>query len=106
MTRIQSEDVFNEAISNMQTTVVKFDTTWCPDCKRLNTFIGDVTAKHADKVWYEVDAEEFSDLAQKYDVRGIPTLLVFRNGEKLAHLHSAHAKTKQQVEGFLSGIQA
>ena len=32
---------------------------------------------------------------------GIPSILVFKNGEKLAHLHSANAKSPEQVESFL-----
>ena len=32
---------------------------------------------------------------------GIPSLLVYKNGEKLGHLHSANAKTEEQVTEFL-----
>ena len=32
---------------------------------------------------------------------GIPSILIFQNGEKLAHLHSANAKSPEQVESFL-----
>ena len=33
---------------------------------------------------------------------GIPSLLIFKNSEKLAHLHSANAKSPEQVETFLA----
>jgi hypothetical protein len=36
---------------------------------------------------------------------GIPSLLVYRNGEKVAHLHSANAKTPESVEEFLESVK-
>jgi hypothetical protein len=35
---------------------------------------------------------------------GIPSLLVYKDGEKIAHLHSANAKTPEQVTEFLSAL--
>jgi len=36
---------------------------------------------------------------------GIPSLLVFKDGEKIGHLHSANAKTPEQVEEFLASYK-
>ncbi|MNF05075.1 Thioredoxin-like protein YdbP [compost metagenome] len=80
---------------------MKFDTTWCPDCKNLDRFIGPIVEENSDKNFFAIDAEKFEDLASKYEVRGIPSLLVFKNGEKLAHLHSKFAKTPAQIREYL-----
>ena len=48
-----------------------------------------------------MNRDNFPDVAEKYQVMGIPSLLIFRNGEKLAHLHSANAKSPAQVTEFL-----
>ncbi|WP_294744544.1 thioredoxin family protein, partial [uncultured Exiguobacterium sp.] len=45
--------------------------------------------------------DEFPEIASNHDVMGIPSLLVFKNNEKLAHLHSANAKTPEEVTAFL-----
>lgn len=99
---VKSVEQFNEQIAQDHLTVEIFTTTWCPDCKRLDMFIDEIVAEHPDKKWYKVDKDEFPELADQYDVMGIPSLLLYKNGEKVAHLHSAHAKTPDQVRAFLN----
>ena len=102
MTPIQTEVQFNNAIQDGNLTVVKFYTNWCPDCRRLNTFIGDIMSEHQDKAWFEMNGEDFPELAEEHAVRGVPSLLVYRNGKKIGHLHSKYAKTPEEVREFLA----
>lgn len=104
MEKINSKQQFNELIQSNDPVVMKFEADWCPDCKRMNMFIGDIVDEHRDKSWYEVNRDEFPELAEKYEVMGIPSLLIFQNGEKIAHLHSANAKTPEQVQQFLKTV--
>ncbi|WP_334071424.1 thioredoxin family protein [Paenibacillus sp. A14] len=104
MEKIQSEEQYQQAIQSDKYTVIKFETNWCPDCKNLDRFIGDIVAEHADKDFYAMDAEQFQPIAEANEVRGIPSLLVFKNGEKVAHLHSKFAKTPGQVREYLAGL--
>jgi thiol-disulfide isomerase/thioredoxin len=104
MDRIQTKDQYQELIARDTYTVMKFDTTWCPDCKNLDRFIGDIIKEQTDKDFYAIDAEEFQPIAEENDVRGIPSLLVFKNGEKIAHLHSKLAKTPAQVREYLDTL--
>ncbi|SDE60066.1 Thioredoxin [Fontibacillus panacisegetis] len=105
MERIESLEQFEKIINEDQFSVMKFDTTWCPDCKNLDRFIGPIVEENDDKNFFAVDAEKFEDLASKYEVRGIPSLLVFKNGEKLAHLHSKFAKTPTQIREYLDTLK-
>lgn len=105
MQTITSEEQFSKAISEDNYTVMKFITSWCPDCKNLNRFIDDIIANHQDKNWFEINAEDFPDLSEKYEVRGVPSLLIYKNGEKIAHLHSKFAKTKPQIMEFLGTLK-
>ncbi|WP_178019716.1 thioredoxin family protein [uncultured Paenibacillus sp.] len=104
MERVQSETQFDQLIQRDRYTVIKFDTTWCPDCKNLDRFIGDIITEHTDKEFYAMDAEEFQPLAEANEVRGIPSLLVYKNGEKIAHLHSKFAKTPGQIREYLESL--
>ncbi|MFZ8102752.1 thioredoxin family protein, partial [Staphylococcus arlettae] len=61
-----------------------------------------IVEKYNNYNWYTVNRDELEDVAANNDVMGIPSLLVFKNGEKLAHLHSANAKSPEQVESFLA----
>lgn len=101
MKQITSEKEFYEVIKEDHQTVVKFETDWCPDCKRLDMFIGDIIEENKNKKWYQIDKDQFPQLAEKYEVMGIPSLLVYEKGEKKGHLHSANAKTPESVKSFL-----
>lgn len=104
MKKIDSDGQFNKVIGGGKPSVVKFEADWCPDCKRMNMFIDEIIEEHKDKDWYEVNRDELPSLAEKYEVMGIPSLLVFKDGEKKAHLHSANAKTPEQVREFLKTV--
>ncbi|HWJ77664.1 MAG TPA: thioredoxin family protein [Niallia sp.] len=105
MKEIKTVEEFEKIIVDEKTNIVKFFTTWCPDCTRMDMFMDEIITAHSDKVWYSLNKDELPMLAEKYDVMGIPSLLIFKNGEKIGHLHSANAKTPEQVEEFLQTIQ-
>ncbi|MFC4617885.1 thioredoxin family protein [Camelliibacillus cellulosilyticus] len=104
MKEIESLETFEKVINGAKPAVLKFEADWCPDCKRLNMFIGDIVEEHGDYDWYMIDRDKFPELAEKYEVMGIPSLLIFVNGEKIAHLHSANAKTPESVRDFLNTV--
>lgn len=104
MQKITTEQQFQEMIERDQLTVMKYTTSWCPDCVRLNMFIDEIIAENPDKEWFEIDKDEFPELADKYQVMGIPSLLIYKNGEKIGHLHSANAKTPEEVREFLKAF--
>lgn len=104
MKQIKTEQEYREHISQDKLTVGVFTTTWCPDCKRLEMFIDEVIAENQDKEWFLIDRDEFPDISEEQNVMGIPSLLVFKNSEKLAHLHSANAKTADAVKEFLNTL--
>ncbi|MGG1338296.1 thioredoxin family protein [Bacillus subtilis] len=102
MKKITTNEQFNELIQSDKEIIVKFYADWCPDCTRMNMFIGDILEEYNQNDWYELNKDELPDMAEKYQVMGIPSLLIFKNGEKTAHLHSANAKTPEEVTEFLS----
>ncbi|MDF2661002.1 MAG: thiol-disulfide isomerase [Paenibacillus sp.] len=104
MDNIQSVEQFRELTGRDELTVVKYYTTWCPDCKNLDRFLDDIIAEHSDKTWVSMDAEKFQPIAEENEVRGIPSLLVYRGGQKIAHLHSKFAKTPDQVREYLNSL--
>ncbi|TFE26696.1 thioredoxin family protein [Cohnella luojiensis] len=104
MERILTEEQYQQLINRDQYTVVKFDATWCPDCKNLDRFIGGIITENPDKNFYAIDVEQLQSVAEANQVLGIPSLLVYKNGAKLAHLHSKNAKTPAQVREYLQSI--
>ncbi|KPH75650.1 thioredoxin family protein [Oceanobacillus caeni] len=101
MEHIQTKEKFNEVIQSSEPVIVKFFADWCPDCKRMDMFIGGILEEFNNYKWYEVNTDEIEGIAQEYEVMGIPSILIFQNGEKLAHQHSAYTKTPESVTEFL-----
>ncbi|MFC0523755.1 thioredoxin family protein [Pontibacillus salicampi] len=101
METIHDRSVFDETIQSEQPVIIKFTGSGCPDCKRMDMFIGEIVEEYNNYNWYEVSRDELTDVAQQYEVMGIPSILIFQNGEKTAHLHSAYAKTPEEVQDFL-----
>lgn len=101
MKQITSKKQFQELITQDQEVLIKFFANWCPDCTRMNMFIDEIIGAYSKYDWYEINKDEFPELAETYQVMGIPSILIFKNGEKLGHLHSANAKSPEQVTEFL-----
>ncbi|MFS0562515.1 thioredoxin family protein [Terribacillus sp. 179-K 1B1 HS] len=101
MEQINTREKFNEIIMSEEPIIVKFFADWCPDCTRMNMFIDQVLAEYGNYKWYELNNDEVPDVAAEQEVMGIPSILLFQNGEKLAHLHSANAKSPEEVIAFL-----
>ncbi|WP_335870233.1 thioredoxin family protein [Bacillus sp. 2205SS5-2] len=105
MKAITNIDTFEQTISSSEPVIIKFFANWCPDCRRMDMFIGDIMEEYNSYTWYELNKDELPELAEKYDVMGIPSLLIFQNSEKKAHLHSANAKSPEQVIEFLHSVK-
>lgn len=102
MEAIKTREDFDKIIESNEPVIIKFEAGWCPDCRAMDMWIDPIVEKYNDYKWYNVNRDELEDVAQDYEVMGVPSLLVFKNGEKTAHLHSANAKSPEQVEDFLS----
>ena len=61
--------------------LVDFFATWCGPCKRLAPIIDQIAAERAGKVKFvRVDVDESKDLAHKYNIDAMPTLVLFDKG--------------------------
>ena len=76
------QDVFDEVLRNPKTVVVDFFTPSCVICKKIEPMLAAVGEKLGDDVAIiKVNAEANLEIASKYDVRGVPTILLVQNGE-------------------------
>jgi len=75
--------------------VVDFWATWCAPCKALNPVLEQLATEYAGKVKFvKVDVEAEPDLANKYQVRAVPTLLVMQGGVVKKQLVGGQSKEK------------
>ncbi|MBU0536999.1 MAG: thioredoxin [Gammaproteobacteria bacterium] len=95
------EQNFNEAINNTKGPVlVDFWAEWCGPCKMMNPVLENLAGELDGSVAIaKLNVDESPDIAQRYNVRGIPTLLLFNNGELVAQ--RTGAASQQQVKAFI-----
>lgn len=77
---IDSVDHFSELIGSDSVVLVDFYATWCGPCQQLGPVIEAVAAETEAAV-AKVDIDRLQPLAQQYDVRGVPTLVLFSDGD-------------------------
>ena len=64
--------------------LIDFFATWCGPCQTLAPILQDVKKDLGEKVKIiKVDVDKNQQLAQKFQVRGVPTLMLFKNGQQL-----------------------
>jgi thioredoxin 1 len=61
--------------------VLKFSAAWCGPCKVQAPIFNEVRAAMSDVSFQEVDVDQDSDLAIKYGIRGVPTIVVEKDGQ-------------------------
>ena len=96
---------FDETIAAADTpVVVDFWAEWCGPCKMIAPILGEIATEQAGKVTIaKLNVDENPDLAMRFNVMSIPTLLVFNNGEVAKRLVGAKGKGQllQELDEFL-----
>ena len=83
--------------------LVDFWADWCGPCKMIAPALEELSQSHADKVTIaKLNIDENPDTPGKYGVRGIPTMLLFKNGEPVAQ--KVGAMPKSQLAAWLEGV--
>lgn len=73
-----TKDNFEEVVSNNDFVIVDFWATWCGPCQSFGPVFEEASEKHTDIVFAKVNTEEQQELAATFQVRSIPTLMIFR----------------------------
>jgi thioredoxin 1 len=63
--------------------VIKFSATWCGPCKALSPVFNEVRSQMPDVSFQEIDVDQNSDLAIKYNVRGVPTIVIEKDNQEV-----------------------
>ena len=96
---------FDEVINSADTpVVVDFWAEWCGPCKMIAPILSEIALEQSGKVTIaKLNVDENPDLAMRFNVMSIPTLLVFNNGEVAKRLVGAKGKGQllQELDEFL-----
>jgi thioredoxin 1 len=96
---------FDEAVaSSDKPVVVDFWAEWCGPCKMIAPILGEIAAEQGDNITIaKLNVDENPDLAMRFNVMSIPTLLVFDKGSVAKRLVGAKGKGDllQELQEFL-----
>ena len=95
---------FDEAVKKDGLCLVDFWANWCGPCKMLAPVLEEYVASHDDVTVLKVDVDEEEELARKFGVMSIPTLVLYKNGTDIKTCSNFPTLSKT-TNNFFSGGQ-
>ncbi|HOP18092.1 MAG: thioredoxin [Chromatiaceae bacterium] len=74
-----TKDTFEEVVTNNEFVIVDFWAPWCGPCRSFAPTYEKVSGDHPDVVFAKVNTEEQQEIAGHFQIRSIPTLMIFRD---------------------------
>jgi len=99
-TRALTKDNFEEVVNGNDMVIVDFWAPWCGPCKGFAPVFEAASEKHKDVVFAKVNTDDEQELAASFNIRSIPTLMLFR--EKVILFSQAGALPGSALEQVLS----
>ena len=82
MAKIATNTSFDELLADEKLVIVDFWATWCGPCRMLSPLLDEVEEEMADKITVvKVNVDDADEIAMRYRIMSIPTLLFFKNGQ-------------------------
>jgi thioredoxin 1 len=99
-----SDSTFEDQVLNSGDPVlVDYWAEWCGPCKMIAPILDEIADEYADKLTVaKINIDENRATPQKYAVRGIPTLMIFKNGEVAGT--KVGALSKSQLAAFIDSV--
>lgn len=80
--KVTSENFEKEVLNSDKITIIDFYADWCGPCKMMSPVIDEI-AEESDSVKVgKLNVDEAQDIAVKYNVMSIPTIIIFKNGKE------------------------
>src|SRR3546814_871982 len=97
---ITDESFKNDVVSASGPVIVDFWAEWCGPCKMIGPALEEISNELADKVTIaKINIDENPNAPAEYGVRGIPTMILFKNGEPVAT--KVGAGPKSQIKSWI-----
>lgn len=82
--KVKMNSSFDNIINSEKPVLVDFFATWCGPCKVLGPILKEVKDNLGDRISIiKIDVDKNQQVASQYQVRGVPTMILFQNGKQL-----------------------
>jgi len=96
---ILTKENFEDTVKTNETVLIDFWATWCGPCRMIAPHIEKIAEEHPEITVGKVNVDDYPELAIKFNVVSIPTLLLFKNGELKKTLIGY--REKEEIEKYL-----
>ena len=106
MQNIEELDFKNEVLSSSYPVCVCFTAPWCRTCYPACLIVSELSAEYRDRIKFvEVNIGKYPILAEEYQVKVVPTVLIFHNGQPVNRILSYQEKSfiKDTFDAIVSG---
>jgi len=63
--------------------ILDFFATWCPPCQRFSSVFTNAAEKHPNILFIKIDVEKYQDIANRFGIRSMPTIIALKDGKKI-----------------------
>lgn len=79
--KVNNDTFDTQVLQNAKTVLVDFYADWCGPCKMLAPVVEEIAAASTEYEVFKLNVDEAGEIAARYGVMSIPTLIVFKNGQ-------------------------
>ena len=96
---INNENFEAEVLGSEKPVLLDFWASWCGPCRALSPVLDELAGERGDIKVVKADVDENRELARKFRVMSVPTLVVFKNGEVVSR--SSGVKSKEEISAMI-----
>jgi thioredoxin 1 len=103
VTELSAESFDHKVLAN-GLALVDFWADWCGPCRTLGPIVEKVATQNPESLdVFKVNVDDYPELAQRFEIRGIPTLLLFQDGELVERIIGVQPAAA--IQGIIEGIR-
>jgi len=97
--KINTENFDEKVLKNTKTVLVDFYADWCGPCKMLSPIVDQIAEENASCDVFKLNVDDAPEIASRYGVMSIPTLIAFKGGEVAGK--TIGVQSKQAIEKLI-----
>jgi len=102
VTEVNDANFESEVLKSSQPVLVDFSAEWCPPCRMLAPTVESVAEKYRGKAKVvKLNVDESANSASSYGIKGIPTLIIFRDGKEAERVVGAPSNARDYISQLL-----